>query len=110
MSSIRTLKPEYWASESLAKLPRDVRSTFQVLWTEADCAGRGKAASKVLASHIWPWDDELSADVIEEFLQILEASDHIVLYVVEGTRYYAVTNWKKHQSSSYTQGTSRIPP
>ena len=109
MSRIRTIKPEFFRSESLAALPLAARMTFAGLWTEADDAGRGVANSKVLCGALWSLDDDVTAVDVEEHLQAL-AKEHIQMYEVDGKRYYAILNWENHQAASYRRGEPLYPP
>ena len=108
MSRIRTLKPGFFRSRSLAKVTRDARLTFQGLWVEADDAGRGIAHADLLKGTIWPLDADITADVIDAHLLELAAA-HIVLYEVDGERYYEILNWEKHQAAAYRKSPPQHP-
>jgi hypothetical protein len=82
--------------------------TFAGLWTEADCAGRGVANAKVLCGRIWPHDDDITPDVVNEHLEAL-SKEHIVLYSIGDKRYYMVLNWEFHQAESYRRGNPKHP-
>lgn len=108
MARTRMLKPEFFRSRSLARVSRDARITFQGLWVEADAAGRGLAHLVILKGSIWPLDDDITPQVIEDHLQEL-AVEHIDLYTVGEDTFYAVRNWTKHQSAAYRTGESKHP-
>ena len=110
MSRIRTIKPEFFRSESLGQLPIAVRLTFAGLWTEADDTGCGVANSKALCGALWSQDDEIGPSDVEDHLKLLDKSEHIVLYVVGGKRYFYVLNWDDHQSAAYRRGAGQYPP
>lgn len=109
MSRIRSLKPEWFSSRSLAKVPLAARVTFAGLWCEADDAGRGVADPKILAGRIWPLDDEVTHLDVEQHLVALAQTNHIDLYLVGEERFYAVVNWLKHQSASMRRGEAKYP-
>lgn len=104
MGRIRTIKPEFFRSRSLAKCERDARTTFAGLWTEADDHGRGIADVRLLKGAIWPLDDDISPEMIERFLTQLSRTGHIQLYNVDGERYYEIVNWEKHLAAAYRRG------
>lgn len=104
MARIRTIKPEFFRSRSLAKCSRDARTTFQGLWAEADDAGRGIADARILKGSIWPLDDDLGHEDVERHLHELADTGHIKFYEVDGERYYLIINWEKHQAAAYRRG------
>lgn len=96
MARIRTIKPEFPLSESIGRLSRDARLLFIQLWTICDDEGRTRAASRVLASLLYPFDED-SHKLIGGWLGQLEKEGLIVRYEVDGSSYLEVTTWKKHQ-------------
>lgn len=96
MARIRTIKPEFPQSESVGKVSREARLLFVLLWTIADDEGRTRAASRMLASLLYPYDED-APSLIEGWLEELERENCIVRYVVEGSTYLQVNNWLKHQ-------------
>lgn len=106
---IRTIKPSFFRSRSLARCSRDTRLTFAGLWTEADSAGIGVADPRILKGAIWPLDDDITPDIVQAHLEELAETGHIDLYEVDGDWYYAVLNWERHQSAGYRRGDSQHP-
>lgn len=104
----RSLKGEFFRSESLARCSIPARLTFAGLWSEADDYGRGIANVRLLKGALWALDDEITVVVVEDHLQQL-AREHIVLYEVDGKRYYVVLNWQKHQAAAYRRGEAVHP-
>ena len=96
MPRIRTIKPEFPQSESMGRVSRDARLLFIELWTICDDSGRTRAASRMLASLLFPYDDD-AKDLIEGWLSELEAEGCIVRYVVDGDTYLQVCKWLTHQ-------------
>ncbi|WLA75065.1 hypothetical protein QIH77_07660 [Bradyrhizobium diazoefficiens] len=96
MARIRTIKPEFPQSETIGKLSRDARLLFIQLWTLADDEGRARAASRMLASLLYPYDDD-APSLIDGWLAELERHGCITRYEVEGSTYLQVDNWLKHQ-------------
>lgn len=108
MARIRTIKPEFFRSRSLARCSRDARLTFAGMWCDADPNGRGVAEPRILKGAIWPLDDDITPDIIADHLDEL-SREHITIYAVDGETYYEVRNWEKHQAASYRQGESKFP-
>src|SRR5690242_2251136 len=96
MGRIRTIKPEFPQSETTGRLSRDARLLFIQLWTVVDDEGRTRAASRMLASLLYPYDDD-APKLIEDWLAELERQDCIRRYDVDGDRYLEIVNWLKHQ-------------
>lgn len=109
MARIRTLKPEFFRSRSLARVSRDARLTFQGLWCEADDFGRGVADPRILKGAIWPLDDDLGWQDVEKHLDELVATGHIVVYEVDGDHYFHIPTWEEHQAAAYRRGKAVHP-
>lgn len=107
MARIRTIKPEFPQSETIGRLSREARLLFVQLWTVADDAGRARASSRVLASLLYPFDDD-AKDLIDEWLCELVSNDCLFFYEADGNRYLQITNWLKHQKIDRPSA-SRIP-
>lgn len=96
MARIRTIKPEFPQSESMGKISRDARLCFIELWTIADDSGRLRAASRMLASLLFPYDDD-APGLINTWLDELEREGCITRYIVDGHNYIQIANWLSHQ-------------
>lgn len=96
MARIRTIKPEFPQSESVGKVSRDARLLFVQLWTICDDAGRTRAAPRLLASLLYPYDDD-APGLIPTWLKELEAADCVRLYEVDGSHYLEIPKWLEHQ-------------
>ena len=110
MGRIRTLKPTRFTSRSLARCPRDARTTFEGMWCEADDHGRGIADPRLLKGAIWPLDDDITFLHVSAHVDVLAETGHIRLYEIDGEAYYEVTNWAKHQAAAYRRGEPKYPP
>jgi len=93
---IRTIKPEFPESESVGRLSRDARLLFVLLWTFVDDSGRARASSRLLASRLYPYDED-AADLLDGWLDELQANGHVRLYEVDGNTYLDIPKWLKHQ-------------
>lgn len=109
MGRIRTLKPEFFRSRSLARCCVAARLTFAGLWCEADDFGRGVADPRIVKGAIWPLEDDVTHDHVAQHLVELEATDHIVIYEVDGERFFEIVHWSEHQSAAYRRGKAQFP-
>ena len=107
MARIRTIKPEFVESESIGKLSRDARLLFILLWTFVDDAGRARASSRLLASRLYPYDED-APKKIGAWLEELELGQHIRMYEVDGDQYLDIPKWLKHQKIDHASA-SRLP-
>lgn len=96
MARIRTIKPEFPQSESVGRLSRDARLCFIMLWTIADDSGRLRGSSRMLASLLFPYDDD-ARSLIGGWLFELEAESCIARYAAKGDSYIQICNWLNHQ-------------
>lgn len=96
MARIRSIKPEFPQSETMGKVSRDARLLFVQLWTICDDDGRTRAAPRLLASLLYPYDDD-ARKLIAGWLDELEGVAAIRRYVVNGDSYLDIPNWLKHQ-------------
>jgi hypothetical protein len=96
MARIRTIKPEFFTSLTIADLPLTARLTFIGLWTHVDDAGRCVDDARLIKAALWPLDDRTATD-IEIDLKLLTESSLITRYALNRKRYIAVTNWGEHQ-------------
>jgi hypothetical protein len=103
MARIRTIKPEFPQSESMGRVSRDARLLFVQLWTICDDAGRTRAASRMLASLLFPYDDDAPA-LIDGWLDELEREECIWSYRIGGSIYLQVANWPEHQKVDRPSG------
>lgn len=107
VARIRTIKPELPQSESLGRVSRDARLLFINLWTIADDSGKARAASRLLASLLYPYDEDAPA-LIDGWLTELEGIGAVRRYVVDGSTYLDIPNWLKHQKID-RPSESRLP-
>lgn len=98
MARIRTIKPDFVQSQSIARVSREARLLFILLWTVADDEGRLRGHPRLLSSSLYPFDDDAHA-LMPRWLDELEAVGCIVRYScnVSGTDYIAIPAWRTHQ-------------
>jgi hypothetical protein len=108
MARIRTIKPEFPHSETVGKLSREARLLFILLWTIADDEGRARAASRMLASLLYPYDDD-APKLIGVWLDELDRTECIRRYTVNDSQYLEIVTWLIHQKID-KPSKSRLPP
>lgn len=108
MARIRTIKPEFPQSESMGRVSREARLCFILLWTIADDEGRLRGNSRMLASLLYPYDDD-APKLISKWLTELEQEGCVIVYEVEKNHYIQICNWLNHQKID-RPSTSKIEP
>ena len=96
MARIRTIKPEFPQSEGMGRVSRDARLLFVMLWTLCDDVGRTRASPRMLASLLFPYDDDAQS-LTDGWLTELEREKCVQRYQIDGNNYIQVLNWTKHQ-------------
>jgi hypothetical protein len=96
MARIRTIKPEFPQSESMGRVSRDARLCFIMLWTVADDGGRLRGNSRMLASILFPYDDDAKR-LMDKWLAELEGERCITRYSIGGDSYIQIDGWASHQ-------------
>lgn len=97
MARIRTIKPGFFTSLTIAALPLSARITFIGLWTYADDEGRGIDDPRLVKAEVWPLDDGMSVKKVDRDLSRLADAGLIIRYCTEDRPYLQVTNWGEHQ-------------
>lgn len=105
---IRSIKPAFWKSLSIAELPVATRLHFIGLWNYADDEGRGHDDPRLLKAELWPLDDKMTAAKVRRMQDELAEAGRIMRYQVGGRPYFQVTNWSEHQRVNKPQA-SEIP-
>lgn len=107
MARIRTIKPDFFTSDTVSALPLRARLTWIGLWTHCDDYGRCRDNVKLIKAAVWPQDD-VSIKDIEADLNTLADRRVILRYVVDSKNYLVVTNWDEHQRVHHPSP-SKIP-
>jgi hypothetical protein len=93
---IRSIKPEFWESESLGRVSREARLLFIGLFSCCDDHGRARASSRLLASRLFPYDDD-ALKKLPTWIEELEKERCIRLYKVNGESFLDIPKWLNHQ-------------
>jgi hypothetical protein len=92
----------------MGRVSRDARLTFVLLWTIADDEGRLRGNSRMLASLLFPYDNDAPGK-IDKWLSELEKENCVVRYKVDGDHYMEIRNWLSHQKIDHPTK-SKIEP
>jgi hypothetical protein len=109
MARMRSLKPEFWADEDLADLPRDARLLYMGLWNLADEHARLRGDARYVKGQLFPYDDDLDPDAVERLLKPLADSGKVVRYTIAGRSYMFLPTLSKHQRLEPERVPSRLP-
>lgn len=97
MARIRTIKPEFWSSPTLARVSREARLTFVGLWNQADDSGRCEAIPRALLGALFPFDQDVTEGDVVGCIDELAAVGVVQLYENRRRRYLFCTGWGEHQ-------------
>lgn len=109
MARIRSVKPEFWASEDLAECSRDARLLYVGLWNLSDEHARLRGGARYIKGQLFPYDDDLTADAVEALIDELAAKGKVVRYTVDGGRYLFLPSLAKHQRLDAAKVVSKLP-
>lgn len=102
MARIRSIKPDFFTSETIARLPISARLTFIGLWTHVDDNGVCVLNEMLITAALYPLDDPPEAlRRITEDLRSLSGESLVRLYRSSGKRYLFITSWDEHQKISH---------
>jgi hypothetical protein len=96
---IRSIKPEFWRSEDIARLPKDVRLLFIGLWSYVDDNGVGVDDYRQIAADLFALDDNPveARNFVRDGLATLSRALLITRYEDCGKPFLFITSWDKHQ-------------
>ena len=105
MARIRTIKPDFFISETVASVSPLARLLFQGLWLLADREGRLHDKPGKIKVQVLPWD-ECDADAL---LADLDRVGLIQRYEASGERCIQITSFLEHQRPNTREPESVIP-
>ena len=108
MPRIRSLKPEYPQDELLAKVSRDARLMYPLLWLIADDEGRFRSNAALLKAGCFPYDEDIDVPRLRAILGELVGIGRVVEYEVAGQHYGYMPKFLKHQRIDHPTP-SKIP-
>jgi hypothetical protein len=108
MARIRSVKPETWSDQKLARLSRDARLLYISLWNFADEQGRMVGDPRQVKGMCLPMDDDLSPVEIDLLLDELAKAGRLIRYMVDDEHFLFLPYLAKHQRLDEKQE-SRFP-
>ncbi len=105
MARIRTLKPEFFLDETLAKVSPAHRLLFAGLWTLADKNGRLEDSPMRIKAQLFPYEEQ----PVDQMLSDLDALGPIHRYQANGRRLIAIPKFGKHQRPHPKEAETDIP-
>lgn len=110
MARIRTIKPEFPASEQVIECSRDARLLFLVMLCFCDDQGVHQDSMKQLRAEVFPADDDMTVDKVGGLVGELVEHGLLVRFKADGKRYLFVTGWSKHQKVDRPNNRHPSPP
>ncbi|MEU6029707.1 hypothetical protein ABZ825_22300 [Streptomyces tauricus] len=105
MARIRTIKPEAFASESLAMVSLSAERTFFGLLTQADDRGRFRDQAAVIAGLLWSLRPDHGPVGVDDDLSQLQEAGLICRYEGgDGKRYLHLVTFARHQKINRPSG------
>ncbi len=108
MARIRTIKPEFWASEQVTGLSLPARLLFIGMWNFCDDRGVRPASAKTLMAQVFP-TDALGVLAVQAMVDELIEAGLVVEFAAGGRRWWAITGWR-HQRINRATPSSYPPP
>ncbi len=96
MPRIRTTKPSFWGSGTVARLSRDARLLTLGLISFADDDGRFLGSTAAINGFVFPNDDLPPAKVRKWICEVIRVG-LVHEYEVGGVRYGCFPTWHEHQ-------------
>lgn len=96
---IRSIKPEFWTSEDIAKYDYFTRLLFIGLWSYVDDNGVGRDNPNLIFADLFPLsrDPRETIERVSDSLQHLHEGGQIARYTVEDKPFLSIVKWKDHQ-------------
>jgi hypothetical protein len=106
---IRTIKPEWPQDERRGRISRDARLLELLLRTLADDAGRLRAAPALLRGALFPFDGDVTIEMVEGWIAELLHEHLMVTYLHDGEHFAILPEWSSEQKIDHPTS-SRLPP
>ena len=111
---IRSIRPEFWASEDVAAMDWHTRLVYIGLWSYVDDNGVGRDLVPLIVADLFPLDVSIPGGLPEASRRVTDALAHlsehgqITRYRVDGKPYLHIVAWGKHQRIE-KRSTGRYP-
>ena len=97
MARIRSIKPEFRTSKTLARVSRGARHTFVMLWMSCDDLGICLDIPRKLLGDLYPHDEGITLGMLNIELEELKGAGLIVRCSENNKDYIIVCSWDEHQ-------------
>jgi len=97
MARIRTVKPSFFTSLTIAELSVAARLTFIGLWTHCDDEGRCLDDPRLIKAALWPLDDSVTPQKVSGYVDEVALAGLVSRYTVGDRAYIQVNGWDEHQ-------------
>lgn len=109
MPRIRSVKPEFWSSETLAKVSRNSRLLFIGLWNFCDNYGVCYDMPRRILGDVFPCDEDVTVADVKAWIEELVAAGVLTRHRTQTRSLLIVTTWDEHQKVDHP-GKSLILP
>lgn len=109
MARIRQIKPVFFLDEDLANCCLEARLLYIGLWTIADREGILENRPARIKAQIFPYDDKITRDKIQKWLEELSAGRFIIPYSVDGKSLLWIRTFTQHQHCHSKEQPSQLP-
>lgn len=96
-------------SETVASWPIPARYAWNLMPLYLDDYGRGQDNPKIIASSLFPLDDDIDGKVLEQWLNMFADAGSLCRYEVDGKRLLHAPKWSDHQKPQHP-GKAKIAP
>jgi hypothetical protein len=101
VARIRSIKPDFWKSEKVSRMTgvdgRQARLLFIALWNFCEDSGCMRAAPAYVRAEVFPYDEDITAQDVARWLDLLEATRLITRYQRPSGSFLMVRGFKDHQ-------------
>ena len=97
MPRIRAIKPQFWIDEGLAEICREARLLYIGLWNLCDDRGVFEYRAAKIRVQLFPYDTDITNGKMDEWLQELKTSGHIIYFQENSKDYGYIPTFLKHQ-------------
>ena len=112
MARQRTVKPDFFNDEKLAKISRDARLAYIGMWIHSDDFGVVRGSITWLRSNVYPYDEDVTTANLKAWIEELADLERILPFESEGESYYYMPTFLQHQTVDKPNVKERnpIPP
>jgi hypothetical protein len=110
MGRIRTIKPEFWLSEGMARVSRDDRLLAIALLNYVDREGRCEDRPARIKAALFPYESDHDFNIEAALSNLSEPDvDYLERYEADGKRCIQIRNFNKHQRPNVNEAASTLP-